>query len=293
MNVEIVVFGRNENEQLGVTTRTSKCLPTTLNFKNTAIHDCLETEGVRSASIGGNRMAFLTHENNMLITLNDYRNSTSVAQVSNHHGCKICAEVKETETDIKKIVPHAHFENIGHDIYLLKNNVQDIGIGFSHCVFLTKKENMLYGFGTNGNCRLGVSHEAVNMEDNISRMFNQFYNVKCFRIEVEHHLDESEKIVSVHCLGQATICKTNFNNLIMFGWSYRGELATKSDKQLPRKETFFSERNLTIEKISTGYSHVYYLVKTVDMETKLFVSVSIDLFHCLIILYRDGMRIIN
>ncbi|EFC39922.1 ATS1 domain-containing protein [Naegleria gruberi] len=265
MNIEFVIFGRNENEQLGLNVRTSKCLPTKLNFKNTVNYDYLEQEGIKVVKMGGNRLAFITYENNLIITLNDYRNNNP----STYNACKICAEPKGS--DSKKPIPHTHFENISNDIYILKKNVIDVAIGFSHCVFLTKNENMLYGFGTNGNCRLGVSHEAVNMEDMVSRMFSQFYNVKCYRIEVEHHLDQYEKIVSVHCLGQGTICKTNFNNLIVFGWSYRGELSTKSDKQVPRKETFFSERNLTIEKIFTGYSHVYYLVKTMEMETKLFV----------------------
>lgn len=245
MEDQIIVFGRNDVEQLALSNRSSKCLPTLLDFKSNAKAFPYLQEGIKTIHQGGNRMAILTHQNNLLLTLHDYKmhsKSSSSSSTLEHHN-------------------KASIDVPSHDICLLRNNVIDVAVGFSHCLFLTKQHE-LYGFGNTSNGRIGISNEQMmdNEDAIITNTFKRLYNIKCFQVPLSHLMDEDEFITSIYALGQGTICKTNRENLITFGWNYRGELCSqvKSDRQSPKKITFFNSS--IIDGIYTGYSHVMFLV---------------------------------
>lgn len=202
----MIVFGRNDTEQLALSIQSSKCLPTSLDFRVTKCFSYIN-EGVRVIKQGGNRMAMITNENNLMITLNDFKlNSKS----------NIVEKTNRASIDIPS-----------HDISVLKNNVIDVAVGFSHCLFLTRQHE-IFGFGNNSNCRLGISNDQIADAEasSISVTFKRLYNIRCYQLSLSHILDENEYVTNLHSLGQGTICKTNFHNLIVFGWNYRGELGT-------------------------------------------------------------------
>ncbi|KAG2378489.1 hypothetical protein C9374_008128 [Naegleria lovaniensis] len=243
MEDQIIVFGRNDVEQLALSNRSSKCLPTLLDFKSNTKALPYIQEGIKTIRQGGNRMAILTHSNNLLLTLHDYKVNTTKSSSSTEHSNKASIDVPS------------------HDICLLRNNVIDVAVGFSHCLFLTKQHE-LYGFGNTSNGRIGISNDQMmdNEEAVITNTFKRLYNIKCYQVPLAHLLDDHEHVTSIFALGQGTICKTNLENLISFGWNYRGELCSgvKSDRQGPKKITFFNSS--VIDGIYTGYSHVMFLV---------------------------------